>query len=188
MVGLTALAISLAIASTATQVYGAVKQGQAAKKAGEAEQAAANDQADLSDYNAGIADLQATDAITRGTNEENKYRTQVRGIVGQQRAEFAGANIDVGYGSAVDVQADAAQLGELDALQIRTNAAREAWGYKVQAEDYRKQADILRKTGVNALAAGQANASAAFIGAAGTALGGAGSLLLNKYGMKKASA
>jgi hypothetical protein len=188
MVSLTTLAIVMAATSTATQVYGAVKQGQAAKKAGQAGQAAADDQASLSDYNAGVAELQATDAIARGTDEENRYRTQVRGIVGQQRAEFAGANIDVGYGSAVDVQADAAMLGELDALQIKTNAAREAWGYKVQAEDYRRQGQIQRKTGQQLAAAGNANASAAYIGAAGTALGGASSLLLTKYGMKKASA
>lgn len=188
MVGLTTLAIVLAATSTGVQVYGAIKQGQAAKKAGEAGQAAANDQASLSDYNAGVAELQAGDAIARGTEEENRYRTQVRGIVGEQRAGFAGANIDVGYGSAVDVQADATMLGELDALQIRTNAAREAWGFKVQAEDYRRQAEITRKSGDNIAAAGRANQTAAFIGATGTALGGASSLLLTKYGMKKASA
>lgn len=188
MAAFTTMAIlALTAASTGVQVYGAIKQGQAAKKAGAAGQAAANDQASLSDYNASVAGLQADDAIARGADEENRYRTQVRGIVGQQRADFAGANIDVGYGSAVDVQADAAYLGELDALQIRTNAAREAWGYEVQEEDYRREGEITRKTGEQIAAAGRANAKAAYIGAVGTALGGASSLLLTKYGMKKAS-
>jgi len=69
-----------------------------------------------------IADLQAKDAIERGALDEQRFRQSIRATIGAQRAGFAGANIDVGYGSAVDVQADAAFLGELDALTLRNNA------------------------------------------------------------------
>ena len=154
MAAFTALALGLALAGTATSIYGQVKAGKAEKKAGEAEQRAAESQADLSDYNAAVADVQAQDAEARGAIEANRFRARTRGLVGEQRAGFAAGNVDVGFGSAVDVQADAAFLGELDALTVRTNAGREAWGYRVQAEDLRKGGEIMRQEGANAAAAG----------------------------------
>src|SRR3989304_3955374 len=68
-------------------------------------------------------------------------------------------------GAAADVQADAAFQGELDALTIRTNAAREAWGYQVQAEDLRTRATIAREEGVMLEAAGRERRTSAIAGA-----------------------
>jgi len=180
-VGLVAIPIALALAGTATSVVGQVKAGKAQKAAGEAQAAAAESEAQIQDFNATVADQQAQDAIARGQQDEQRYRSQVRGLLGSQRAGFAGANVDVDFGSSVDVQADAAQLGELDALQIRTNAAREAWGYSVSATDYRNRAAVARKEGVNLDKAGQAAASASYVSAAGTILGTSTSLLFSKY-------
>jgi hypothetical protein len=171
-------------ASTAWKAYSEHKAGSAAKKLGEAQGDAADSEAQLSDYNAAVAELQAGDAVTRGTQQENRFRVGVRGMVASQRAGFAGNGVDVGFGSAVDVQADAAYLGEIDALQIRSNAAREAWGYKVQAEDFRRRGVIQRKEGKNARLAGKIAGSAANAEAFGTVLGGTTSLLQAKYGMK----
>jgi len=179
---MTGIALALAAASTATTVIGQVKAGNAAKRAGEAQREASESQAELADYNAAVADLQAKDAIARGAEEEARFRTQVKGAIGAQRAGLAASNVDVGFGSAVDVQADAAFLGELDALTIRTNAAREAWGYEVQAEDLRKRGEIARKEGVYFEAAGREAQSASRWGAASTVAGSAGSLLMQKYG------
>lgn len=174
--------------SAAYNAYQQHESGQAAKKVGTAQEAAANDAADISDYNAQVADEQAADATARGTEQENKFRAGVRGIIGTQRAGFAGNGVDVGFGSSVDVQGDAAYLGELDALQIRTNAAREAWGYQVQAEDLRKSAAVQRKTGQNAALAGQNAATAANYQAVGTVIGGATSLLTSRYGFGRTAA
>jgi hypothetical protein len=201
----TALALGLSALGTTMNVVGQVKAGRAAKKAGEesdaaaraqglAEQRSAYDQAGLADYNAQVADLQATDAIDRGRDEESRFRTGVRGLIGSQRAGIAAGNVDVGFGSAVDVQADAAFLGEMDALTIRTNAAREAWGFKVQSEDYRRRAAITRKEGDYAAetgivrgraerAAGDAASSAAKWNVASTLVGGTSNLLMARYGM-----
>lgn len=180
----TALIIGM-VASTTMQVAGKIKEGNAAKKIGELEQEAANDAAGLTDYNAEVASLQAADAITRGTEEENRYRTGIRGIIGAQRTGFAGGNVDVGFGSAVDVSADAAFLGELDALTIQTNAAREAWGFEVEAEDLGRRADIQRKEGTAMAAAGRENQKASRYAAVATGIGGATSLLQMRYGYKK---
>lgn len=189
---LAAIAIYLAIAGTATtavaQYKAGKKQEETAKDVGIHQQQASESQAQLADYNAAVADLQAQDAVARGAEEESRFRTQVRGAIGAQRAGFAASNIDVGYGSAVDVQADAAYLGELDALTIRTNAKREAWGFNIQGEDLRRRAQIARKEGVYQAQAGQAFRSGAGLAAAGTILGGAGSLLQMRYGFQNTNA
>ncbi|HMG19540.1 MAG TPA: hypothetical protein VK573_12505 [Gemmatimonadales bacterium] len=186
MAAFTALAIGLALAGTATSIYGQVKAGKAAKKQGEAEQRSAESQAELSDYNAAVADVQARDTELRGELDAQRFRSRTRVLVGEQRTGFAAGNVDVGFGSAVDVQADATFLGELDALQVVSNSQREAWGIRVEAEDYRKRAEIQRKEGVNAAAAGKARQTAAYWGAAGTAVSAGGSLLEQKYGWGKA--
>jgi hypothetical protein len=178
----TMAVLALTGISTGVSAYGQWKAGSQAKKMGEAQQGAAESQAELLDYNAAIADVQAQDATQRGQEEESRFRTGVQTLIGSQRAGFAGAGVDVGFGSAVDVQADAAFLGELDALTIRTNAAREAWGYKVKGEDIRRQAQITRKEGAMAAEAGRINQSAARIGAIGTVAGTGASLLEAQYG------
>lgn len=189
MAVMTAIMIGSLIASTVSHVVASKKAANAAKRAGAAQQEAANSQAELQDWNANVADLQGKDAIARGVESESRFRSGVDIMVGQQRAAAAGANIDVGFGSALDVQADAAYLGELDALTIRTNAAREAWGYKVQGQDLRRRAEITRKEGVNAVAAGNAQASAANWQIAGTIATGAGDagLLAQRYGFGSSS-
>lgn len=166
--------------------YSQWKAGKAAKEQGEAAKRAAESQAQLLDFNAHVADLQAKDAVERGAEEESRFRTGVRGMIGAQRAGIAAGNIDVGYGSAVDVQADAAHLGELDALALRNNAAREAWGYKVEAVDIRKRAEITRKEGVMMEKAGRVAQSAHRLGAIGGLVTGAGSLAAEKYGYRDA--
>lgn len=167
----------------AISAYSKWKAGKAAKEQGEAAKRAAYKQAELIDFNAHVADLQAKDAVERGAEEESRFRTSVRGMIGSQRAGIAAGNVDVGFGSAVDVQADAAHLGELDALTIRTNAAREAWGYKVEAVDLRARAKITREEGINMERAGKVAQSSHRIDAIGGIATGAGNLLAQRYGM-----
>lgn len=174
------MGVSLAIGAglwAVGQIMNAVgqkKAGAAAKDAGEAE-------AQRLEYNAGVTGLQAADAVTRGAEEEQRFRSTVRGLIGSQRAGFAGQGVDVGSGSAVDVQADAAYLGELDALTIRSNAQREAWGYRVQGEDLRMAAGVARR-------GGQAAQTAARWNTASSILGSGSSLLLQRYGWDRRAA
>lgn len=182
---LMGLSLIMAAAGTATQAVGQIKSGNAAKRAGTAQKAAKESEAQLSDYNAQVADIQATDAVQRGQQDEQRVRAGVRGMIGKQRAGFAAGNIDVGFGSAVDVQADAAFLGEQDALTVRNNAAREAWGYSVQAVDLRKRAEITRKEGSMLEAAGKEQQKASRYAAAGTIVGGGASLAEAKYGFDR---
>lgn len=179
------LATGLMIASlvgTGIQAVGGIKSANAMKKAGEQQRDAMESQADLADFNANVANLQADDAVLRGQLEEQRYRGLVRGAVGAQRAGFAAGNIDISTGSAVDVQADAAVLGELDALTIRSNARREAWGYQVAASDYTKRGEIARKEGVYLEKAGGSQATAQRISTAAGIVSSGSSLLAQRYG------
>lgn len=181
----TAILVGISVAGMVTTTIAAHNTAEAQAEAGEHAKEASDSLADLADYNAGVARLQAKDAVARGAEEESRFRAQIGGAIGAQRAGIAAGNIDVSYGSAVDVQADAAFLGELDALTIRNNAAREAWGYTVQAADLDKRAEISRKTGVYQEAAGRQAATATNVAAVGTILGGT-SALLQRYGFSKA--
>ena len=129
---------------------------------------AGNEANTLYQRNAQLADWQAADALQRGKIDEKKQRRVTEQVIGSQRAGLAAQGVDVNRGSALDVQADAAYLGELDALTIRHNAAKEAWGYGVQAQDFRTKGRIAQREGQ--------------FGAFSTLLGSAGSILLAKYG------
>lgn len=102
------------------------------------QQGAATAEANL--QNAAFADAAANDAIKRGEFESDQSRIDTRGMIGAQRAGFAANGVDVNSGSAADIQDDTAALGELDALTIKNNAAREAWGYRKQSQQYQQTA------------------------------------------------
>lgn len=157
MGAMTALTLGAAVVGTGMNVFGQLKQGKAARDAGES-------QAQREEYNAGVAEMQAKDAIARGHEQEGHLRSQVRQVIGGQRAALAAQGVDVGMGSALDVQADSARSGELDALTLRNNAKREAWGFQVEAQDRRYAADIARRTGQQAYTASKWGAANAILG------------------------
>lgn len=130
---LTAIFLGISAAGTAVSAIGSIKAGNAQKR--------------IAEFNAAVAEQQAVDALARGAEDEANFRAGVRGLLGTEKAGFAAQGVDIGVGSPVDVQEDTAFLGELDALTIRTNAAREAWGYEVEAENFRRGGAIAQTTG-----------------------------------------
>ena len=140
MAGLAIGALSLA--SAMNQARGQRRAARGTERAGELEGA-------LYDQNAEFAERQADDAIARGHETEGRYRAGVRQVIGTQRAGYAAQGVDVGDGSAAEVQADTAYIGELDALTIRNNAKREAYGFKVDAWNSRNQGELARMSGRN---------------------------------------
>jgi hypothetical protein len=180
-VGATIGAIT-SIAGIGIQAYGQHEQGQAQQAADVAKAKAAESSAQLDDFNATVASEQSQDALDRGNLQADEYRATVRGAIGTTRTIQAASGVDVGYGSAADVQADEAFLGKLDETTIRSNAVRQAWGYQVQSLNYKQQGVITRETGQADIAAGDAAANAGNIAAVGSIATGAGSLLQKKYG------
>lgn len=100
-------------------------QGSAARRVAESN-------ARIAESNRRIADMQAEDALRRGHEAESRYRGRTKKTIGRQRAALAAQGIRVDEGSALDVQIEAADFGELDAMTIRNNALRESFGYKME--------------------------------------------------------
>ena len=94
---------------------------------------AAKTQNVISDFNRSMAEVEAEDAIRRGALEEGRHRRRVTSLIGEQRVALAAQGLDVDFGSAEDLQKDVRAQGSFDALTIRNNARREAFGYKSQA-------------------------------------------------------
>lgn len=93
------------------------------------------------------------------TNEGLKTRAEI----GATRAKYAGGGIDVNTGSAAQVQAAESEIGRFDALTIRSNAARQAYGEDIKAAGFEADAHLLKQKSVMDLVAGATNAAGAFI-------------------------
>lgn len=124
--------IALAVAGAAASAYSTYRQAKVAKgQAAYQEGVAANNKI--------IADRAADDAIKRGEVEEARKRQDIELLKGKQLAGFAGSGTDLSSGSVLDVIGETAALGELDALIIRSNYAREAYEKRVQATNFQAQ-------------------------------------------------
>ena len=137
---MTALAVPLLAVAGVMQAASARKAGAQARAQGEY---AGN----VQEQNALLAEINADDALARGTLDENQLRGTVKGILGAQRTGYAGSGVDLSSGSVADVTADTALQGEVDALRIRNNAKFEQWGYQVEAAQLRSGATMSRQAG-----------------------------------------
>lgn len=91
-------------------------------------------QSGMMEQNAQFKLKTADETINAGNTSADWQRVRAGQAVGTQRSAQAANGIDVNSGSAAQLQDDTAMLGELDALTIQNNAAREAYGYRVQAK------------------------------------------------------
>jgi hypothetical protein len=90
--------------------------------------------------NAALADQQAADALARGQSNEFNQRLKTAQLKGTQTARMAANGVALDSGSPLDILTSTDVMGEADANTIRDNAAKEAFGYKSQAANYRAQA------------------------------------------------
>lgn len=110
--------VAASIAISAMQAYNQHQQGKYAKA--------------VANQNADIAEAQAEDAVNRGNIAADQRRREMRQRQGTQAATMGATGAYLGSGNALDIFADTAQFGTLDALTTVNNAQREAYGYQVQ--------------------------------------------------------
>lgn len=87
-----------------------------------------------------MAKMQADDALERGDSEAARVRKQGKQVVGAQRAMMAAQGLDLSSGTAQDLQTESYLTSADDALRVKNNAYREAWGYKAEGANKRAQA------------------------------------------------
>lgn len=133
------------VASTAVSTLGSLQQGQQQKA--------------YANYQASQAEADAKAEADAAQIHADKIRKAARLQASEARAALAGSGVDVGEGTAVDINSS-----------IYRNAEEDAWsailGGKAKARTMNAQAEGLRISGDNA-------ETASYMKAAGTALGGA---------------
>lgn len=138
-------ALALTAIGTGVKAFGEYSAGQSQQQAAE--------------FNAQLADAGAADALTRGEEQAVRIRGQTDRLIGQQRAAYGAAGVDLSQGSPLDVMVGSRRVSEEDIRTVRMNATRESWGLKSQAQEFRRQ--------------GGAAAAAGLFGALGTGIAGA---------------
>lgn len=123
--------------------------GQTAQAYGDARQSAA-----LASTREDQAGINAKDALYRGRSTEHDFRRRVAQFAGTQRAALAANGIDPNSGTALLIQRDAREASELEATRIRTNAAREAFGFRREAAFARYERRLAKSAAKQALVDG----------------------------------
>jgi cell division protein FtsB len=197
------LPLILVAATAGMQVLSGFQQASAQRQQAAAQQQQYEATAKQQNYQAQVAENNKTTAeqnarVTAAAGEQAALNQglKTRQAVGAMVAGQAASGINLDGGSALDVRTSEKQIGQLDALTIRSNAMQNAYGYEVQASNFGADADLSRMgannnilAGKNAKAAGDTAATGSILGgltgAAGTVYGGYSS---GAFGSKKPAA
>lgn len=141
-----------------------------------AAQSLANYQANVAEQNAALAELRAVDAESRGSLDAQTLATRAAGLIGRQRAATAANGVVLNEGSPQAIRESTEAMRDADIATIKNNAARAAWGHRMEEANYRTSA-----------AAQRAQASAISPSAAGVTslLTGAGDVSAKWYDIYK---
>jgi len=93
-----------------------------------------------SEYNARVAENEAQETRRAGTEAENIQRRKTAELLAKQRAQLGAAGVELGTGSALQLQEETVTLGEADALRIRSN-------FEARAESLETGAELTRGQG-----------------------------------------
>lgn len=133
----------------------------------------------MAEINARIAQLGAESQLMQGQSEVAKLTMQAGQLKSRQKVALAANGVDLGVGSAAEIQASTDMMKEIDANTIKANAARSAWGYQNQALNFRSKAaaDRAAASGINP-----------FMSATTSLLGDAGQVASQWYGLQQQGA
>ena len=145
-------------------------------ESGQATAAAADYQSQVAANNAMIARQNASMTEASGASKEAAQGMKTRAVVGSTKAAQGANNVDVNTGSNAAVRQSEVKLGALDALTIRSNTAREAFGYEVAATSDTAESGLLQQEGSQAQTAGDINALGTFLNDSASAAGSYGNL------------
>lgn len=130
----------LQIGGVASKVFGAYEGAKA-------EIDALTYNAAVLDNNATLAEYGRKDALARGEEEAMRSRRATNAARGKQVASMAARGLDISEGSALNLLTDTDLLGEEDVAIIKNNAAKEAWGYGIERDNYSREAQMARNRG-----------------------------------------
>lgn len=141
------------------QAFGSFMQGDAAAHA-------ANYNAQMAVQNAQQQKENAAIASQAGAQQTGMASLKTRATVGSEIANQAVSGVDTKSGSSVQVQQSSHEIGMLDALQVRSNATKAAFGYEVAGVNDQAQGALDKYEAKN-------DELGAIVGGATTLIGGA---------------
>ncbi|MDR0250183.1 MAG: hypothetical protein LBI35_02565 [Burkholderiales bacterium] len=103
-------------------------------------------QANIAEHNARMMDFAKQTVYAQGQHEAARLGLQVGKVKGRQRAALGASGVDLGVGSAGEVQASTEVMRQIDVNTIETNAMLKAFGFENQVTHYRNQAAMARVT------------------------------------------
>ena len=95
-----------------------------------------------SEFNAHLAELKAKDVVERGDKEAVKFAKEANQFKGKQKAAMAAQGVDIDSASFEGISTQTERLTAFDEMEIRNNAWKEAWGYRVDAANQRTQGEF----------------------------------------------
>jgi hypothetical protein len=141
---MTLASLGAAAAGTAIKIY-------SDKKAGDYE-------AKVAENNARLAETQRAEGLRIGANEAASIKAQGRAVAGSATTVLGASGVDTTLGSPALSIAASEMNAAKDAETMRSNAARQAWGFANEAQDAKAKAAMIRR--------------GTLLGGVGTALGG----------------
>lgn len=162
MSALTIASLGATALSGAVGTYGAVEQGKAASEAAKYNSAVEGQNAAISTQNANIAE-QSGEALAGIQGQKTKM------AIGQAVAGQGASGVGLDSGSFAGVKDSMKEIGSIDSMTIRSNAARDAYGYRVKSKSEEGQSALSAFEAANDTKAGGINAASTFLGSAGTA-------------------
>ncbi len=121
----------------------------------------------VANYNAKVAENNATSAREAAAYDANLQRGRLRQVVGAQRAAAASSGLDTSSGTPITVLGDTARAGEMDVLARLYSGEAQATAYQNDAQRFRAE--------------GKAQKSAGFINAGTSLLSSFGSMASRRY-------
>jgi len=96
--------------------------------------------------NAGVAGLQAKDAMRQGERQQQAIKARGNQVKASQRVALAANGIDLGSNLAENLQDSTDAITETDATTTAANAIRTAWGYRSEATNLANRANMASAT------------------------------------------
>lgn len=97
-------------------------------------------QADIAEINARMSENTAQSVLHQGQQQVAQSTLKYGAVKSSQKAALAANGVDIGTGSAAEIQASTDIMKEIDSNTIHANAVRSAWGYRTQASNYQIEA------------------------------------------------
>jgi hypothetical protein len=160
---------ALPVIGLVSGIAGAGMQAIGSYNAMQAQSANAAYQAQVAANNAKIALQNQGMDIAAGEQQAGNQGLKTRAVIGTTKAAQGASGVDVNTGSALKVRQGEAEVGMLDALTIRSNAAKKGYSDLVQATGFQAESGLLSQESQQASAA-------APVAALGSLLSGASSV------------